>query len=274
MKRTVSILGCGWLGVQLGKNLLSEGYNVYGSTTTPSRIFELAEAEIKPVFINIEPGIVSMGSEAFFDTDALVISLPPVRSSNVETYYPGQIAEVITLAKHYRIPAVLFISSTSVYEAANKEVREGEEGEPEKPSGRALLKAENLLLYETAFLTTVVRFAGLIGPGRNPARFFAGKTNVAGKVPVNLIHSTDCVNILTKIITDNIWGEVFNACSPEHPLRKHFYRKASEAGSLPQPKFTNKPENYKIINSDKLQKRLDYTFVYKNPITCLQEISI
>ncbi|MFW6371556.1 MAG: SDR family NAD(P)-dependent oxidoreductase [Bacteroidota bacterium] len=274
MKKTVSILGCGWLGIQLGKNLLSEGYNVYGSTTTPSRIFELAEAEIKPVFINIEPGIVSMGSEAFFDTDALVISLPPGRSSNVETYYPGQIAEIIRLLNNYHISRVLFISSTSVYGAVNKEVREGEEGEPEKPSGRALLKAENLLLAETSFLTTVVRFAGLIGPGRNPARFFAGKSNVPGKVPVNLIHSTDCVNILTKIITDNIWGEVFNACSPEHPLREEIYRKASEASGLPLPEFTNEPQNYKIINSDKLQKQLNYSFKYPNPKDCIRKISV
>ncbi len=274
MQKTVSILGCGWLGIQLGKNLISKGYRVYGSTTTPSRIFELAEAEIKPVYINIEPGTVNMGSEAFFDTPIVVVSLPPQGNANVETFFPGQIAEVIKLVKQFHVPRVLFISSTSVYESLNTEVREGEEGMPEKPAGRALLKAENLLFAEKTFSTTVVRFCGLIGPGRNPARYFAGKSNIPGKVPVNMIHSTDCVNILAEIIENNFWGEIFNACCPEHPLREEFYRKASVVSGLPAPKFINRTENHKIINSDKLQKRLNYKFKYKNPIDCLQGISV
>lgn len=274
MHTTVSILGCGWLGTQLGKSLLSEGYLVNGSTTTPLRIFELAEAEIKPFYLEIQPGMVKKGSEEFFNANVLVISLPPERNNQVESAFPGQILEIIKLVNQYNIPKVLFISSTSVYEATNGEVFEGEEGNPEKPSGRALLKAEKLLFNETGFQTTTLRFGGLIGPGRNPARFFAGKKNIPGKVPVNLIHSADCINIIIKIIETNIWGEVFNACSPKHPTREDFYLTACAISRLPAPQFTDESENYKIINSEKLRKKLNYKFQYASPMEFLSEIFI
>lgn len=274
MHNTVSILGCGWLGTQLGKNLLSKGYQVNGSTSTPSRIFKLAEAEIKPFYLEIEPGMVKMGSKDFFNADVLIISLPPGREKGVESMFPGQIKEIIKLVRQFRILKVLFISSTSVYEATNGEVYEGEEGNPEKPSGRALLKAEKLLFNEMSFQTTAVRFGGMIGPGRNPARFFAGKKNIPGKVPVNLIHSTDCINIILEIIENDIWGEVFNACSPEHPTREEFYLTACAISRLPAPHFTDESESFRIIRSDKLLEKLNYKFQYPSPMDFLSEIFI
>ncbi len=273
MHKIISILGCGWLGTQLGKNLLLEGYQVKGSTVTASRVFELAEAEIKPFYLKIEPGMVKMGSGDFFNADVLIISLPPGRDISVESVFPEQITEIIKLIRQFNITKVLFISSTSVYEETNGEVYEGEEGNPEKPSGRALLKAENLLFNETDFQTTAIRFGGLIGPGRNPARFFTGRNNIPGNVPVNLIHSVDCVNIILNIIEKEIWGEVFNACCPEHPNKKEFYLMACAISRLPAPHFIEAAGKYKIVNSDKLRKRLNYSFQYANPIDYLNELS-
>ena len=274
MLDTVSILGCGWLGTQLGKRLLSKGYLVKGSTTSPARIFKLAETGIVPFYLKIEPDSKKKGSERFFDAQVLVISLPPLREKWVEYVFPRQILEIIKLAREHSIQKVLFISSTSVYESTNGEIYEGEEGNPEKPSGRALLEAEKLLFDETRFQTTAVRFGGLIGPGRNPARFFSGKKNIPRQVPVNLIHSTDCVNILGDIIEKNIWGEVFNACSPGHPTREEFYLKACAVSHLPAPQFTSDFEKFKVINSDKLIAKLNYKFHYSNPMDCLSEILV
>ena len=127
---------------------------------------------------------------------------------------------------------------------------------------------------EKDFYTTVVRFGGLIGLDRNPAHFFSGRKNIPGEVPVNLIHSTDCINIISEIICNNIWGEVFNACCPIHPTRTEFYIQAAEIFGLAIPQFINSTENYKIVNSDKLQKRLGYTFRYASPMDYLAEISI
>jgi nucleoside-diphosphate-sugar epimerase len=272
MRTTISILGCGWLGTALGKNLLQKGFIVKGSTGTNNRYNELEFTGIQPYFIQIEPESVVIDYFSFFNTDVLVIAIPPKRVENITDVFPGQIKKIIELIRQMKIPKVLFVSSTSVYEPANKEVREGEEGEPEKPSGRAILQAEKILLNETGFQTTVVRFGGLIGANRNPGRFLAGKKNVPSGTPVNLIHRDDCVSILSQIIEKNIWAEIFNACSPEHPTKKEFYTKAAEVSDLPAPEFTNVQENYKIINSDKLVQRLGYAFKYPSPMVYLKEL--
>lgn len=272
MRTTISILGCGWLGTALGKNLLQKGYIVKGSTGTNDRYNELEFTGIQPFFIRIEPDSIEIDYFSFFNTDVLVISIPPKRVENIIDIFPGQIKKVIELIRQMKIPKVLFVSSTSVYEPTNKEVREGDEGKPEKPSGRAILQAEKILLNETGFQTTVVRFGGLIGANRNPGRFLAGKKNVPAGTPVNLIHRDDCVEILSQIIEKNIWGEEFNACSPVHPTKKEFYSKAAEVSDLPTPEFDDIHEKYKIINSDKLVQRLGYRFKYSSPVDYLKEL--
>ena len=201
-----------------------------------------------------------------------MIAIPPRRVENITEIFPGQIKKITEFIRQMKIPNVLFISSTSVYESANKEAREGDEGEPEKASGRAILLAEKILLNESDFHTTVIRFGGLIGANRNPGRFLSGKKNVPADTPVNLIHRDDCVRIISRIIEENIWGEVFNACSPDHPTKKEFYSRAAEVSDLPAPEFTNVRENYKIINSDKLIKRLRFTFKYPSPMDYLKEL--
>jgi nucleoside-diphosphate-sugar epimerase len=272
MRTTISILGCGWLGTALGKNLLQKGYIVKGSTGTNDRYNELEFTGIQPFYIRIEPELIDIDYFSFFNTDVLIISIPPQRVENITEIFPGQIKKVIELVRQMKIPKVLFVSSTSVYEPVNKEVREGDEGEPEKPSGRAMLQSEKILLSERSFKTTVVRFGGLIGANRNPGRFLAGKKNVPANTPVNLIHRDDCVAILSQIIEKNIWGEVFNACSPVHPTKKEFYTRAAEVSDLPVPGFADIRKKFKIINSDKIIQRLDYTFKYPSPMDYLKEL--
>ena len=52
--QTISLLGCGKLGFPLALDLLNEGYNIKGSTTTVSKIDKLKQSGITPYLINIE----------------------------------------------------------------------------------------------------------------------------------------------------------------------------------------------------------------------------
>jgi nucleoside-diphosphate-sugar epimerase len=272
MRKTVSILGCGWLGTALGKKLLANRYIVKGSSMTTEKINELETTGIQPYYIKVEPDSLEIDYAAFFNTDVLIISIPPQRVENIEELFPQQITQIVQYIQKLKIKKVILISSTSVFENQNMIVREGDEGEPDKPAGKALLKAEKMLLDLNDTKTTVIRFGGLIGYNRNPARFLLGKSNVPGNTPVNLIHRDDCVNIITEVIGKDIWGEVFNACSPGHPTKKEFYTRAAKIGDLPLPGFTEKPENYKIVNSNKLIEKLSYTFEYPNPMDYLKEL--
>ena len=69
-----------------------------------------------------------------------------------------------------------------------------------------------------------------------------------------------------------MWGEVFNACCPDHPTKQEFYTKAAEISNIPLPGFTNGSGNFKIVNSDKLIGQLGYTFEYPTPMNYLKEL--
>jgi len=271
MVKTISILGCGWLGTAIGKKLLVKGLAVKGSVATSESYNLLETSGIQTYHIKIEPDGVVVDYKNFFNTDVLIIALPP-RGEDVVENFPKQISQIVQLIDETKIGRVLFVSSTSVYQPWNGTVREGDEGYTSKPSGKALLRAEKILQALSGVKTTVVRLGGLIGYDRNPARFVAGKTDVAADTPVNLIHRDDAVQIITALIEKDIWGEVFNACSPQHPTKREFYSKAAAISGLPVPEFSHKQENYKIVNSDKLVARLGYTFKYISPMDYLKEV--
>lgn len=272
MKRTVSILGCGWLGTALGKSLLRKGWNVKGSTSSTQSNNSLEMTGISTFYVKVKPKAIEVDYNSFFNTDVLVVSIPPTRTECVEESYPKKVQQIALKAENLGIKKVLFISSTSVYESKNTQVKEGDEGTPEKKSGRALLKAESILTKNKNFKTTVLRFGGLIGYDRNPAKFLAHKTTVSGEALVNLIHRDDCVSIITQIIERNIWGEVFNAVSPEHPSKKEFYTKAAKISELATPQFSKETETFKVVCSDKLISTLNLKFAYNSPMDYLKEL--
>lgn len=271
MVKTVSILGCGWLGTALGKKFLTNGVAVKGSVVSADSYNRLETTGIQTYHIRIDTDGVAIDYKNFFNTDVLIIALPP-RGENVIESFPQQINQIVQLIGETKIARVLFVSSTSVYQPWNGVVREGDEGYPSKPTGRSLIKAEKILLALPDVNTTIVRLGGLIGYDRNPARFLSGKKNVAADTPVNLIHRDDAVQIIFDLIQKNIWGEVFNACSPHHPTKKEFYTKAASISGLPAPEFNLLQENYKIVNSDKLISRLGYSFRYFSPMDYLKEL--
>jgi nucleoside-diphosphate-sugar epimerase len=177
---------------------------------------------------------------------------------------------LIPFIQHAGIQKVLFISSTSVYPENNQHAKEDDHSVPEKASGRALLEAENILKQQTDFKTTIIRFGGLIGLNRNPARFLLKSSQPIEDAPVNLIHQDDCIEIISAIISQNVWGETFNACSPEHPMKKDFYTKAAIQSGYTVPEMSSRQAKYKIVDSSKLIRLLNYQFIYPNPIEYLE----
>lgn len=272
MKNAISIVGCGWLGLPLAEHLINNGFSIKGSTTSSDNFQKLNQKKITPFQIQItDTEILGNNLNDFLNSDILIINFPPERRNDIETYYKNQFDQLISALKNSSIKKVLFVSSTSVYPDLNREIFENETTEPVKESGRALKQVENLLISQPNFETTIIRFSGLIGYNRMPGRFLANKTNVEnGNAPINVIHQDDCIELITQIIEQNIWGDVFNASSDEHPTRKEFYTFAANKIGLNPPIFTEKEDvKFKIINSDKIKKRLNYSFIYPDPMKLL-----
>lgn len=267
----ISILGCGWLGLPLAEHLRDHGFNVKGSTTSADKLELLSGKEITPFLISLEPDLKCNDCDAFWDSDILILNIPPGRRrDDVEDFHLNQIKTVIKQLQDSKIKFVIFVSSTSVYPSKAGIVSEEDarEDKAARPSGNALIRAEKLLLKQSDFNTTVIRFGGLYGPNRHPVKYLAGKKNLdKGNAPVNLIHQADCIGIIHKIIEEEITNEIFNGVSDGHPPKKMYYPAAAEALELEPPAFTEDgSKDYKVVSNRKLKQMLNYDFKYPNPM--------
>ncbi|MFK7750865.1 MAG: SDR family oxidoreductase [Kordia sp.] len=266
-KKQISILGCGWLGLPLAKNFITQKYVVKGATTSVEKVETLQKAGIQPFVFKLgttdDPKVYA---DFLANSDVIVINFPPKRVSNVVETYQKQIREILPFINETQ--KVIFVSSTSVYQNTNDWVTETLENQPEKESGKAVLAVENILKTHLQDRLTILRFAGLYGYDRVPGRFFANKTDIPnGKAPINMIHQDDCIGLINAIIEKNVWGEIINGCSDAHPLREVFYVLAAKKQGLVPPEFKDSDfVSFKKIANTKSKELLGYTYTYPDPM--------
>lgn len=270
MRKQISILGCGWLGLPLAKQLITKGFVIKGSTTTPDKTFTLENANIKPFTISLlENKIIGAINDFLLNSEILIIDIPPKLQSEKTDNFVKKIANLIPFIEKSTVKNVIFVSSTSVYnnepffKAEPYIVTENTICFPETESGKQLFETEKLLMSNKKFKTTAIRFGGLIGNDRNPIKFLAGKKQVVNpNAPVNFIHQTDCIGIIEKIIEANSWNQIFNGVAPNHQTRKDYYLQKAQDFGLEPPEFEiNKTSFGKIVSSQKGQNILGYQFV-------------
>ncbi|MEP6928368.1 MAG: NAD(P)H-binding protein [Flavobacterium sp.] len=267
----ISILGCGWLGLPLAKQLIEKGYSVNGSTTSENKLSIFKELGINPFLATLESESISDSITEFLKkSQILIIDIPPKLRGNSpdpeKKVFVEKIKNLIPFVEKSTIEKVLFVSSTSVYGNENGIITEETNPNPDTESGKQLLLAEALLQNNQNFETTIIRFGGLIGNDRNPARSLSGKENLENPdAPVNLIHQNDCINVIQEIIHQSKWNEVFNAVAPLHPAREKYYTQKAIDLNVALPKFSSEKSNIrKIISSEKIEKSLKYQFDLKN----------
>ena len=265
--KKISILGCGWLGLPLAKALLKNDYLVNGSTTSAEKLDVLKNTGIAPFLIVLSENKTTENLTNFLEnSEILIIDVPPkLRGSGPENFV-SKIRNVIPFIEKSSVRKVLFISSTSVYNDDDPFVTEETIPKPDTESGKQLLETELLLLSNTNFKTTALRFGGLIGDDRHPIHFLAGRENLDNSdAPINLIHQEDCIGIILKIIENGAWNETFNAVAPFHPSREMYYSQKALDLDLALPKFNQKnPSIGKTILSTKIETVLKYTFTKPN----------
>ncbi len=262
-----SILGCGWLGLELAKHLHQIGYTVQGSTTSPDKRPMLQRHGIIPYIIDITPNIINGDdSTSFFQSPILIVTLPFRRHLMDPFDYPRQLATVLQEYQTQTPQGILiFTSSTSIYSMTNDWVTESSSIVPSTPRQQALLDTENLLLHSDAITSVILRLGGLYGGNRHIGAFLSDKKCV-GHLPVNLIHRSDVIGIITALLQTSITPSIFNCVSPEHPLKKDLYTFHATQRNFPLPHFIDDSSaSYKLVSSEKIQNTLGYSFNYPNP---------
>ena len=251
--KTISILGSGWLGFSLARHLVSAGYIIKASTTSEGRMSDLKSIGADPFMVNID--LLNSNIQTFLQAGILIINIP---SKNVAGF-----RHLVDQIEASEIENVLYVSSTSVYENIDKTITESDTA---FYSPGPLLDIENLFKHWGSGRTTIVRFGGLIGYRRHPGRFFrSGRSVQNPESPVNLIHRDDCIGIISRIVEQEVWGEVFNCCADTHPTKREFYTRAVELIGACLPIFEEQnPGSGKIISNKKVKQLLNYKFKYSD----------
>lgn len=249
----------------LAKALLEKYYSVKGSTTSIERLPVLEAAGLEPYLIKVTPEEISGDINAFLqETDVVIVDIPPGLRKNPNLNFSGGIKRLSEAIEGAGIKKVVFVSSISVYQETEsfKIYSEATAPNATSPSGQELVAAENVLFHNAYFETTVLRFGGLVGGERHPVKYLAGRKDLSNPLgPVNLIHQTDCIGIILKILEKDKFGEVYNAVYPLNPPKEEYYQKKAKELGLELPEFDHsKPSEGKIISASKVMRELDYDF--------------
>ena len=185
--QNISLLGCGKLGFPLALDLLNEGYNIKGSTTTSSKIDKLKQSGITPYLINIEE-LIELD---FFNSDILVLTLPYKKSFSDSNSYKAQIKKVCDSLIFSSIKHIIFTSSSSVYPKDNKLYLPTDKFIPPNTRAEILLDCEQALYKMKNVSVIIIRLGGIYGVGR--------KINKSKKAR-RLIKQSDAISLIKESI--------------------------------------------------------------------------
>lgn len=267
--KQIGVLGCGWLGKALAKELLLNHYKVKGTTTCLRRIETLEKAGIKAYQIQLKPTKVIGDLDDFLKgIETLILAVPP-QFNKPETNLYQALKNVFKQYDLSNLDKLIYISSTAVFaDGVDKIYDENSQPNNESPRGKHLIDLENLIKKQIQFYNiNILRFGGLIQhQGRHPVHYLSGKEGITNpKAPVNLIEQKDAVGLIIKIIEKSSHLKIYHGVNPLHPCRKDYYIKKAETLNLKPPVFDETEiSKGKILASDITQSELK--FEYKSGI--------
>jgi nucleoside-diphosphate-sugar epimerase len=232
----VLIVGCGYVGLELGRRLAGAGAEVLGLRRSSDADAEMRAAGIRPVRGDVARADDLEALPGRFDHVVDVVSSSGGGADAYRSAYLEGARNLVAWAARHRPTSLVYTGSTSVYgQTDGAEVDEASETNPSTETGRILLETEAVFLRaarERGVPAVVLRVAGIYGPGRGHllAQFLAGE---ARREPepgrwVNMIHRDDVASAILAAMLRGRPGEVYNAVD-DVPVRQpdllaHFAR--------------------------------------------------
>ena len=273
----VLIIGCGYVGLPLGAELVLRGHEVHGMRRSAADA-QMRAAGITPIVGDLTRGETLPGLVTGFDWVVNTVSsskggLDEYRSIYLEGNR-GLIAALsgTALAKH------VFTSSTSVYgQNDGSIVTEKSPAEPASATSRILVEAENLLRQahqQSSFPAIIARLSGIYGPGRGYLfqQFLRGEAKIVGEGAryLNMIHLDDVIGGLIAVLEKGPAGEVYNVTDDLSVTELDFFEWLSRRLRQPMPRFVPQAEapqrkrglTNKRVSNAKLKTDLGYELRY------------
>jgi len=231
------IIGCGYVGLPLALRMKADGHLITAWVHSAGSAETLAQYNFTQVIVgSVADNSVWQTLNSHHD---LVIHCASSGGRGPVAYEEVFLKGVRMINAHQSQARRLFVSSTSVYGQTQGEiVTEESPAEPLTETGQILREAEKAALASN---TTVVRSAGIYGPGRGVLfeKFRRGEAVIEGDGSrwINQIHQHDLVAALTHLINHGALGEIYNAADDSPVTQLEFYQWCAEFLKKPLPPF-------------------------------------
>lgn len=235
----VLIAGCGDVGTELGRRLAAGGHAVWGLRRRPQGL----PPPIRPLAADLaDPATLA----ALPACDYVVYTAAADRHDEEayrRAYVDGPGRLLAALREQGTAPRrFFFTSSTGVYGQDRGEwVDETSPAEPASFSGRILLEGEGRL-RASGIPATIVRLAGIYGPGRTRLvdEVRSGRAaRAAAAGYTNRIHRDDCAGFLAHLVEMDLAGEpvaeVYVGVDDEPAERREVVRWLAARLGVPEP---------------------------------------
>ena len=274
----VLIVGCGYVGLPLGKELVRQGREVFGLRRGVLAEKELKAAGIQPLRADITKLDELEKLPCDFDW---VVNCAASGGGGAEDYrkiYLEGNRNLVAWLANSPLKKFIYTSSTSVYgQNDGSLVTENSPAEPDADTTKVLVETEKLLLAAAAerqFPAVVLRVAGIYGPARGHSfkQFLRGEARIEGEGArwLNTIHRDDLIGVIIAALRNAKPGEIFNAVDNEPVSQLKFFEwLAAELKRPLPPKVAADAEAWrrrgvtnKRVSNAKLRAELKHQFQF------------
>ena len=273
------IIGCGYVGLPLGAELLRLGHEVFGLRRNGSAEAKLKAAGIHPLYGDITKPETLEALPREFDWVVHCVAAGGDAAQYRQIYLEGT-RNVIQWLSANPPKKFIYTGSTSVYgQADGSQVKESSPAAPEAETAKVLVETENVLLgtfHEKKFPAIILRVAGIYGPDRGHwfKQFLKNEARMEGDGSrfLNMIHQDDVVGCILTALKSGRPGEIYNAVDDEPVNQRAFFEwLGATLGKYPP---TTVPEDAtearkrgvtnKRVSNRKMKMELGYQFRYPN----------
>jgi nucleoside-diphosphate-sugar epimerase len=279
------IVGCGYVGLPLGAELVRQGHEVFGLRRSASAANEMKSAGIQPLVGDVTRLKTLAKLPRQFDWALNCVAAGGSADNYRQIYLEGNRNLVSWLAES---PPEKFIytSSTSVYgQNDGSIVTEKSPVKPDAETAKVLVEAETCLLAKGGsrgrsphlkFPAVILRVAGIYGPERGHwfEQFLKNEARIEGDGSryLNMIHRDDVAGCIIAALKNGRAGEIYNAVDDEPVRQIDFFKWLAETLGKPLPPSVSENAGIvrkrgatnKRVSNQKLKMELGHQFKHPN----------
>lgn len=274
----VLIVGCGYVGLPLGAELVKQGHAVFGLRRSAAD--ELKAAGITALTADITRAESLAGLPRDFDWVVNCVASGGGGAGEYQQLYLQGTRNLIEWLAASPLRKFVYTSSTGVYGQNDGElVTEASPAEPESETAKVLVATEKVLLAAARakkFPAVILRVAGIYGPERGYLlkQYLRNEARIEGRGGriLNMIHRDDLIGVIIAALQGGRAGEIYNAVDDEPVTQLHFFEwlagmlgkdlpplATADEATLRRRGLTNKK-----VSNRRLKLELGYQFKYPN----------